>query len=83
MAATQTPMLSRFREWLTRTVANPSPDADLVARFALQRDEAAFAALVDRHGAMVLGVARRVVGDSHLAEDVMQATFVMLARRAG
>ena len=83
MAATRTPMLSRFRQWLTRSVLTPSADADLVERFALHGDEGAFAALVDRHGPMVLGVAQRVVGDSHTAEDVLQATFVMLARRAG
>src|SRR5262245_7511915 len=77
-----TPLLARFRHWLDRTHRNPAADDELIRRFAQARDEAAFAALVDRHGPMVLGVARRVVGDRHAAEDVLQATFLTLARRA-
>ncbi len=58
-------------------------DAHLLDRFIRRQDGAAFAALLERHGPMVLGVARRAVGDVHLAEDVLQATFLVLARRAG
>ncbi|MBN9524182.1 sigma-70 family RNA polymerase sigma factor, partial [bacterium] len=57
-------------------------DPELLARFARDRDEAAFAALVDRHGPMVLGVARRLLRDPHAADDVFQATFLALARSA-
>ncbi len=67
---------------LART-ADPPTDGRLVARFARTRDPDAFAELVRRVGAMVLGVCRRVTGDSHLADDAFQAAFLVLVRRAG
>jgi RNA polymerase sigma factor (sigma-70 family) len=51
-------------------------------RFVRQRDEAAFAVLMDRHGPMVMGVCRRVLRDAHAVEDVFQATFLVLIRKA-
>ncbi|HEV3448461.1 MAG TPA: sigma-70 family RNA polymerase sigma factor, partial [Gemmataceae bacterium] len=57
-------------------------DKQLLERFANQRDEQAFAVLVRRHGARVLGVCRRVVQQAQEAEDVFQATFLVLARKA-
>ncbi|MDB5310230.1 MAG: sigE 52 [Gemmataceae bacterium] len=55
-------------------------DRTLLARFADRQDETAFAALVRRHGGMVLGVCRRAVRDHQLAEDAVQAVFLVLAR---
>ncbi len=61
-------------------------DSQLLERFLQARGEsaeAAFAAIVDRHGAMVLRVCRQVLGDEHEAQDASQAAFLILARRAG
>jgi RNA polymerase sigma factor (sigma-70 family) len=56
-------------------------DRDLLARFVKDRDAKAFAALVHRHSPMVLGVCRRVLRNLHDAEDVCQATFLILAQK--
>jgi RNA polymerase sigma factor (sigma-70 family) len=62
--------------------AVPPDDAVLLHRFVAAEDREAFALLIARHGPMVLGTARRFVGNSHDAEDVFQAVFLSLARLA-
>src|SRR5579883_652273 len=57
-------------------------DAQLLERFIRQRDEAAFEVLVWRHGTLVLNVARRLLRHVPDVEDVFQATFLTLARKA-
>ena len=60
-------------------------DRQLLERFTARRepaDEAAFAAIVARHGPMVLGICRQLLGDHQHAEDAFQAVFLVLARKA-
>ena len=71
----------RTCETLPWSVADES-DGDLLGRFIHDKDESAFAEIVRRHGLMVLGVCQRVLGDPHAAEDVFQATFLVLVQRA-
>ena len=72
----------RLRGLLAAQQGQEQSDEQLLAAFANRRDDLAFAALVRRHGPMVLGVCRRVLGHEQDAEDVFQATFVVLARQA-
>jgi RNA polymerase sigma factor (sigma-70 family) len=74
MAASITQFFSHLPCWTS--------DAVLLQRYVHQRDEAAFAALVARHGNWVLRLCRRILGDAHAAEDAFQATFLILAQKA-
>src|SRR6516165_12016025 len=64
-------------------ISQARPDQQLLQDFVAQKDESAFATLLKRHGPMVLGICRRVLHDRHEAEDAFQATFLVLARKAG
>ena len=74
--------LTGLVQYLRRQCGDGPTDGELLARFVRWRDEAAFADLVGRHGRLVLGVARRHLPDRQAAEDVVQATFLALARSA-
>jgi DNA-directed RNA polymerase specialized sigma24 family protein len=60
----------------------PVSDAVLLQQFATERDEAAFAAIVQRHGPMVWAVCRNTLRCESDAEDAFQATFLALVRKA-
>ncbi|HEV3203225.1 MAG TPA: sigma-70 family RNA polymerase sigma factor, partial [Gemmataceae bacterium] len=72
---------SRFQDAPCGAGAGPS-DQTLLKQYVDQRDDTAFAALVQRHGPLVLGVCLRVLGHRQDAEDAFQATFLVLARKA-
>ena len=72
--------------FIRRVVGSGGPrehtDEQLLHRFVARRDQDAFAALVQRHGPLVLGVCRRILRDADDADDAFQATFLVLVRRA-
>src|SRR5262245_35576161 len=75
-------VLAHLRKLTAARATHALSDRELLDRFLGCCDEAAFAVLVERHGAMVLGLCRRVLRNAHDAEDACQATFLVLARKA-
>jgi len=77
------PVLRHIRRLVGAYPADDSDDALLLERFALRQEEDAFEALLERYGPMVLGVCRRLLSQPHDVDDAFQATFLVLARKAG
>jgi RNA polymerase sigma factor (sigma-70 family) len=71
-----------LRKWVGEQTAHQLSDRELLQRFGANQDEAAFTALVQRYGPLVLRVAGRVSRQRQDVEDVFQATFLVLARKA-
>src|SRR5262249_19449208 len=79
-------MPTRLSRDLRRAILLPHApersDAELVKGFWQRRDDAAFETLLRRHGRMVLGVCRRLLGNTPDADDAFQATFLVFVRKA-
>jgi hypothetical protein len=72
--------------YLRRAIGGPGgdqTDRQLLERYAATKEEVAFETLVRRHGPMILGACRRVLGNVPDAEDAFQATFLVLAQKSG
>jgi RNA polymerase sigma factor (sigma-70 family) len=78
--------LRRLEDLFESGIAGDLSDSELLDRFLRcggSVGEAAFRAMVERHGPMVFRVCRQTLGDHHAAQDAVQATFLVLARQAG
>lgn len=76
-------VMSQIARMIGRPDGCALTDAQLLEGFAVRREEACFEVLVWRHGSLVLNLCRRILRDAHEAEDAFQATFLILARKAG
>src|SRR5262249_16218594 len=83
MASASGNILREVRKLIKHPREGLSTDRDLLERFSQQRDEAAFGDLVRRHETLVMGVCRRILDQAQDAEDAFQATFLLLAQKAG
>src|SRR5579875_942761 len=82
MSTTTSDFLRHLRTLAARQAIGSLSDQQLLERFRLERSEASFAVLVQRHGPMVLSVCRRVLHHAQDAEDAFQAAFLVLAKKA-
>jgi RNA polymerase sigma factor (sigma-70 family) len=76
-------VLHQFERLLRQGTVAGSSEAELLERYVTHRDDAAFEALMTRHGPMVLGVCRQLLQDPNDVDDAFQATFLVLVRKAG
>jgi RNA polymerase sigma factor (sigma-70 family) len=76
-------VMQELHRLLGRKNESSLTDAQLLANFVTRRDELSFEVLVWRHGTMVFDLCRRILRDTHAAEDAFQATFLVCARKAG
>ena len=76
-------LLDQIRRMATLQQLRQMPDRELLAQFASQNNESAFRVLMDRYSPMVLRVCKRILGNDQDAEDAYQATFFVLASKAG
>src|SRR5438128_8609238 len=82
MPSSRETLLRHIRRLALTPETDQVSDAALLNRFIAERDQQAFTALVERHAAMVLQVCRWVLGNAADAEDALQGTFLVLARKA-
>jgi RNA polymerase sigma factor (sigma-70 family) len=75
-------VLDSLRRLVPQADGAAMSDSQLLHRFAHNRDAAAFTLLVERYGRLVYGVCLRLLAHPHDAEDVFQATFLILAQKA-
>src|SRR5262245_14947901 len=76
-------VLVKLRKIVHATMHDDASDGELLGRFLAHNEQEAFVTLLKRHGPMVFHVCQRIQGNEHDAEDVFQATFLLLACKAG
>jgi len=76
-------LVNQLRRLISAPVSAESGDGPLLRQFAEHHDEGAFALLVQRHGPLVMRVCRQILNHADDADDAFQATFLILARKAG
>src|SRR5260370_23608317 len=81
-AAPLSPVIAHLRRAALLPDGGEISDGQLLECYVVRREEAAFEALLRRHGSMVLGLCRRITGNAHDAEDAFQATFLVMVRKA-
>jgi RNA polymerase sigma factor (sigma-70 family) len=77
------PIVRYLRKIVTDPQSDKQSDRQLLQKFLSRQDEVAFAALVRRHGSMVMAVCQSILHHEQDSQDASQATFLVLARKAG